>query len=96
MVLWHTMFTNRENVQIRLEENRAVYQPYADISVALDDSIVDRMRTKPQGLSVRGVAVEAKKLEKKLENPVEVKAVVVEDVETQNKIIEDLFKLIIV
>jgi hypothetical protein len=54
------------------------------------------MRTKPQGLSVMGAAVEGTKLEKELEKSVEAKAAVAKDVEIQNKIIEDLFKLIIV
>jgi len=42
-VLWYTMFANRQNVEERLRENNNLYKPYADISAALDQSIIDRL-----------------------------------------------------
>ena len=47
-VLWYVMFANRQNVEERIRENNNLYKPYADISAALDQSIIDRLdRVKP-------------------------------------------------
>lgn len=46
-VLWYTMFANRQNVEERLHENKELYKPYADISLALDQSIVNRLTGEP-------------------------------------------------
>ena len=46
-VLWYIMFANRQNVEERLSENKAIYKPYADISIALDQSIINRLTGEP-------------------------------------------------
>jgi len=43
-VLWYTMFANRENIKENIDKYNEIYNPLADISVALDNKFVNMFK----------------------------------------------------